>query len=210
MSEQLQLRRGTASQVAAFTGAQGEVVCDTTNNRLVVNDGRPSAARRTQSSPRSVTNSRTAVSTSPTRLSYRSHGRLHRAHGRARRHAAGRRARIPTGTRLLIVDESGNCSVTKTLTVNAAGTDHDRWRRFGGRQSGLRLHRRSRAMASAQWTIIDQGFMPATVNLAAARAWRLDPECKCSSRQSPSRALPPTLRCRSRRTASSWRSARAS
>jgi hypothetical protein len=39
MTEQLQLRRGTAAQVAAFTGAQGEVVVDTTNNRVVVNDG---------------------------------------------------------------------------------------------------------------------------------------------------------------------------
>jgi hypothetical protein len=39
MSEQLQLRRGTVAQVAAFTGAQGEVVVDTTNNRLVVQDG---------------------------------------------------------------------------------------------------------------------------------------------------------------------------
>jgi len=39
MSEQLQLRRGTATQIAAFTGAQGEVVVDTTNNRAVVCDG---------------------------------------------------------------------------------------------------------------------------------------------------------------------------
>jgi Major tropism determinant N-terminal domain len=39
MSEQLQLRRGTAAQVAAFTGVQGEVVVDTTNNRLVLQDG---------------------------------------------------------------------------------------------------------------------------------------------------------------------------
>ena len=36
---QVQLRRGTATQVAAFTGAQGETVVDTTNNRLVVQDG---------------------------------------------------------------------------------------------------------------------------------------------------------------------------
>ncbi len=36
---QLQLRRGTAAQVAGFTGAQGETVVDTTNNRLVVQDG---------------------------------------------------------------------------------------------------------------------------------------------------------------------------
>jgi hypothetical protein len=39
MTEQLQLRRGAATQVAAFTGAQGELVVDTTNNRLVVQDG---------------------------------------------------------------------------------------------------------------------------------------------------------------------------
>ncbi len=39
MSEQLQLRRGTAAALASFTGAAGEVVVDTTNNRLVVHDG---------------------------------------------------------------------------------------------------------------------------------------------------------------------------
>lgn len=36
---QVQYRRGTASQVAAFTGAAGEMVVDTTNNRVVVQDG---------------------------------------------------------------------------------------------------------------------------------------------------------------------------
>jgi hypothetical protein len=36
---QLQFRRGTAAQMATFTGAQGEVVVDTTNNRVVVHDG---------------------------------------------------------------------------------------------------------------------------------------------------------------------------
>jgi hypothetical protein len=39
MATQLQLRRGTALQVAAFTGAVAEVTVDTTNNRLVVHDG---------------------------------------------------------------------------------------------------------------------------------------------------------------------------
>lgn len=39
MSEQLQLRRGSAAQVLAFTGAQGELVIDTTNKRAVVQDG---------------------------------------------------------------------------------------------------------------------------------------------------------------------------
>jgi hypothetical protein len=39
MADQLQLRRGTASQMITFTGAQGECVVDTTNNRLIVSDG---------------------------------------------------------------------------------------------------------------------------------------------------------------------------
>lgn len=39
MSDQLQLRRGTTSQILAFTGAQGEVVVDTTLNALVVQNG---------------------------------------------------------------------------------------------------------------------------------------------------------------------------
>lgn len=39
MSEQLQLRRGSAAQVLSFTGAQGEIVIDTTNKRVVVQDG---------------------------------------------------------------------------------------------------------------------------------------------------------------------------
>lgn len=36
---QVRWRRGTAVQVAAFTGADGEVVVDTTTHRLVVQDG---------------------------------------------------------------------------------------------------------------------------------------------------------------------------
>ena len=39
MSTQVQYRRGSSSQVAAFTGALGELVIDTTNKVVVVNDG---------------------------------------------------------------------------------------------------------------------------------------------------------------------------
>jgi len=39
LSEQLQLRRGTAAQLAIFTPQQGECVVDTTNNRIVIGDG---------------------------------------------------------------------------------------------------------------------------------------------------------------------------
>jgi len=39
LSEQLQLRRDTAANVAGFTPAQGECVVDTTNNRICIGDG---------------------------------------------------------------------------------------------------------------------------------------------------------------------------
>ena len=62
MSEQLQLRRGTSTQVAAFTGAQGETVMDTTNNRLVVNDGTTVGGWPAAKLSEVQTNSRTGVS----------------------------------------------------------------------------------------------------------------------------------------------------
>ena len=39
MAKQVQLRRGTTTQISSFTGAVAEVVVDTTKNTLVVNDG---------------------------------------------------------------------------------------------------------------------------------------------------------------------------
>ena len=39
MAKQLQLRRGTTSEISTFKGAEGEVVVDTTKNQLVVHNG---------------------------------------------------------------------------------------------------------------------------------------------------------------------------
>jgi len=39
MSVQVKRRRDTAANVAAYTGASGELVVDTTNNRVTVHDG---------------------------------------------------------------------------------------------------------------------------------------------------------------------------
>lgn len=39
MSRQIQIRRGTADQHKTFTGAQGELTMDTTNNTLRLHDG---------------------------------------------------------------------------------------------------------------------------------------------------------------------------
>ena len=91
MSEQLQLRRGTVSQVAAFTGAAGEVVGDMTNNRIVLNDGVTVGGAPHAKLSEVITNTRTAVSdVAYTALVTDRMDRLHRAHGRARCHPAGR------------------------------------------------------------------------------------------------------------------------
>ena len=59
---QVQYRRGTASQIASFTGAQGEMAVDTTNNRVVVQDGATAGGFAAAKLSETQTISRTTVS----------------------------------------------------------------------------------------------------------------------------------------------------
>ena len=167
MSEQLQLRRGTGSQVASFLGAQGEVVFDTTNNRIVANDGVTVGGNPAAKLAEVITNTRTAVSDASYTVLATDRTVAYTALTAARAVALPASSAYPSGTRLLIVDETGNCGVTNTIAVNAAGTDtidgaasvvvNQAFGFVGLNSSG-----------AGHWTIIDQGFMPATLNLAAA------------------------------------------
>ena len=167
MSEQLQLRRGTASQVQAFTGAAGEVVFDTTNNRIVANDGTTVGGSPAAKLSETITNTRTAVSDASYTVLATDRTVAYTALTAARVVALPASSAYPTGTRLLIVDETGNCGVTNTIAVNAAGTDtidgaasvvvNQAFGFIGLDSSG-----------AGHWTIIDQGFMPASLNLVAA------------------------------------------
>ena len=123
MSEQLQLRRGTVSQVAGFTGAAGEVVADTTNNRLVLNDGVTVGGAPHAKLAEVITNTRTAVSDVAYTALFTDRMVAYTALTAARVITLPAASAYPTGTQLLIIDESGSCSVIKTLTVNAAGAD---------------------------------------------------------------------------------------
>ena len=73
----------------------------------------------------------------------------------------------PTGTRLLIVDETGNCSTTKTLTISPNGSDV-----IDGATSAIVNVAYGfigvESNQSGEWTTVDQGFMPALANIAAA------------------------------------------
>jgi Major tropism determinant N-terminal domain len=167
LSEQLQLRRGTGSQVSSFTGAAGEVVFDTTNNRLVANDGATVGGAPAAKLSEVITNSRAAVSDAAYTVLPADRMVAYTALTAARVVTLPASSAYPTGTRLIVIDETGNCSVTKTLTVNAAGSDAI---------DGTALAVVNQAFGfvgfesngAGHWTIIDQGFMPAFANIAAA------------------------------------------
>lgn len=175
MSEQLQLRRGTGSQVASFTGAAGEVVFDTTNNRLVANDGVTIGGNPAAKLSEVITNSRTAVSDAAYTVLATDRMVAYIALTAARVVTLPASSAYPSGTRLLIVDETGNCSVTKTLTITANGTDA-----IDGAASevvnqaygfiGLESNQ------TGQWIIVDEGFIPALEINRGRAAWSQHPD----------------------------------
>ncbi len=122
MSEQLRLRGDTAANVAAYTGPSRETIVDTTNNRLVVQDGvTPGGwpAAKLAEVPRIA---RTAISTSyaatPT-------DRLIAVTAMVSSILITLpvAATFQAGARLLVIDESGACSFSKSIAVVPQGTD---------------------------------------------------------------------------------------
>jgi Major tropism determinant N-terminal domain len=167
LSEQLQLRRGTASQVAAFTGAQGETVMDTTNNRLVVNDGSTAGGWPASKLSEVITNTRTAVSDAAYTVLATDRLVAYTALTAAHTVTLPASAAYPTGTRLLIVDETGDCSATKAITLTPDGSDVV----DGATSAIINMPYGFIGIESNQtgeWTIVDQGFTPTLANIAAA------------------------------------------
>ena len=117
MSEQLQLRRGTTSQVTAFTPQQGEVVVDTTLNKIHVGDGITAGGWAGATAQRTVVlNCGYTPLPTDRMVAYTSISA-------AQTVVLPAAASFPVGERLLIVDESGACSTTNTIAVSRAGTD---------------------------------------------------------------------------------------
>jgi Major tropism determinant N-terminal domain len=165
LSEQLQLRRGTAAQVAAFTGAAGETVVDTTNNRLVVNDGSTAGGWPAAKLAEVVTNARTAVADAAYSALTTDRMIAYTSITAARAVALSLAASFPTGTRLLVVDESGNCSATLTITLNRAGSDTIN----GATSVAINVaygYVAIESNGSNAWTVIDQGYAPSLQTVA--------------------------------------------
>jgi hypothetical protein len=161
MSEQLQLRRGTASQVASFTGAQGELVVDTTNNRLVLQDGSTAGGYAAAKLSEVVTNTRTAIADASHTALPTDRTIAYGALTAPRVVALPLASVYPTGTRLLVVDESGSCSSINTITLTANGSDEIE----GAASSVIAIaygYVAIESNGSNAWTIVDQ-FAPGSI-----------------------------------------------
>jgi hypothetical protein len=152
---QVQYRRGTSTQVASFTGAAGEMVIDTTNNRVVVQDGSTAGGWPAAKLAEVLTNTRTVVSdanytalTTDRTIAYTAITAAHTV-------SLPASSSYPTGTRLLVVDETGSCSASLTITLSANGTDT-----IDGAATAIINstygYLAIESNGSGKWTIIDQ------------------------------------------------------
>jgi hypothetical protein len=120
---QVQYRRDTAANVAAFTGAAGEMVVDTTNHRLVVQDGATAGGYPAAKLSETITNTRAAVADAGYTALATDRLIAYTSITAARTVALPASSAFPTGTRLLVIDESGSCSAINTIKIAANGTD---------------------------------------------------------------------------------------
>lgn len=154
---QVQYRRGTASQITSFTGAQGEVVVDTTNNRVVVQDGSTAGGWPIAGASRAAVGDANYTLSSPYSIV------AFTALTAARTLSLPATTSWASGQRLLVVDESGACSATKTITLSANGSD-----KIDGASSAeinqpygyIELE----SNASGKWTVSDQGPQVTALN----------------------------------------------
>ncbi len=159
---QVQYRRGTATQVASFTGAQGELIVDTTDNRIVVQDGSTAGGWAAAKLAEVITNTRTAVTDANYTAQTTDRLIAYTAITAARSVTLPAAGSFPTGTCLSIIDESGACSPTNSITVSRGGSDMI----DGGTSASITIAYGYLAVQSngaGKWTIVDQ----ATTNLPA-------------------------------------------
>lgn len=123
MSVQVKRRRDTAANLASFTGAQAELLVDTTNNRVQVHDGATPGGWPAAKLAEVVTNERTAVSDANYAALSTDRTIAYTAITAARTVNLPAAASYPTGTALTVFDESGSCSAANTITLSRAGSD---------------------------------------------------------------------------------------
>jgi hypothetical protein len=157
MSVQVKRRRDTAANVAAFAGAQGELIVDTTNNRLTVHDGATAGGWAAAKLSEVITNGRTAVSDVSYAVLAADRSVAYTALTAARSISLPAASAYPIGTPLILFDESGGCSAINALTVARAGADT-----IDGAASAVIATPYGYVVlesnGSSKWTIIDQSL----------------------------------------------------
>ena len=155
MSVQVKRRREAASYLAGFVGAQAELLVDTTNNRVQVHDGVTPGGFPAAKLAEVVTNARAAVADAGYTVQSGDRTVAMTTLSAPRTIALPAASGYPTGTRLLVVDESGACATAAKITVAAAGSD----RINGAAAVFIAIPYGFVALESnglGKWTIVDQ------------------------------------------------------
>ncbi|WP_298353940.1 hypothetical protein [Rhodoblastus sp.] len=166
MSVQVKRRRDTAANVAAYTGAQGELIVDTTNNRVTVHDGVTPGGWAAAKLSEVLSNARTTVSDANYTVLSTDRMVAMTAITAARTFTLPAASAYPTGTRLVIVDESGGCSSLNRINVTPNGTDTidgvNATALVNQPYGYLALESNGLASGNGKWTILDQptGMIP--------------------------------------------------
>ena len=123
MSVQVKRRRDIATNVAPYVGAQGELIVDTTNNRVTIHDGVTAGGFPAAKLPEVITNTRTAVNDLAYTVLATDRLVAYTALTAARVVTLPAASAYPVGTTLTIIDESGGCTATNRLNVTPNGLD---------------------------------------------------------------------------------------
>lgn len=123
MSVQVKRRRDTAANLASFTGAQAEILVDTTNNRVQVHDGVTAGGWPAAKLSEVLTNTRASVADAAYAALATDRTIAFTSLTAPRIVTLPPATSYPTGTMLTIIDESGACSATNTITLARSASD---------------------------------------------------------------------------------------
>lgn len=123
MSVQVRRRREVATFLSTYVGAQGELLVDTTNNRVQVHDGTTPGGWPAAKLSEVVTNTRTAVADASYTALVTDRTIAYTAITSARTVTLPASSSFPTGIQLVVFDESGSCSPTNMIVLAASGSD---------------------------------------------------------------------------------------
>ena len=186
MSIRLQHLREASSFLSTFIGRAGEIVVDLTNNRLVMHDGATAGGWPAAKLSEVITNTRAAVADANHTALVTDRLIAYTSLSTARTVTLPAASLYPIGTLLTIIDESGFCSPTNTITIAGAGADMI----DGAPNAALQMAYGYIALESdgvSKWTVMVQsGFQARGANGSTIQFGLLEQLVICSGASSTS------------------------